>query len=104
MRQRLEAEVVNLDQLNSTLHLLEEVTDMENKIDAIYLPIETMYQKLRDFNLRLPRSEVQEADSLRDKWQELLDLAESVRKVLLVEKRGAFEQELDKQVKVYYIW
>ena len=47
MRQRLELNVVNLDQLNSTLHLLEEMRDMENKIDDIYLPIETMYDKLR---------------------------------------------------------
>ncbi len=47
VRQRLELNVVNLDQLNSTLHLLEEVRDMENKVDDIYLPIETMYAKLR---------------------------------------------------------
>ncbi len=47
VRQRLELVVSNLDQLNSTLHLLEELHDMENKIDDIYLPIETMYAKLR---------------------------------------------------------
>ena len=93
-------EVANLDLLNSTLHLLEEVRDMENKVDAVYLPIETRYQKLRDFNLRLPREEVKQVDSLREKWQDLLQLAESVRKQLLIERRGAFEQELDKQVKV----
>lgn len=40
------ADVVTLDQLNGTLNLLEEVRDMENKIDAIYLPIETMYADL----------------------------------------------------------
>ena len=39
--------MANLDQLNATLQLLEELTDMENKIDKIYLPIETMYSKLR---------------------------------------------------------
>jgi hypothetical protein len=44
---RLELNVANLDQLNSTLHLLEELGDMENKIDGIYLPIENMYLKLR---------------------------------------------------------
>jgi hypothetical protein len=47
VRQRLELPVVSLDQLNSTLHLLEEVRDMENKIDDIYLPIESNYAKLR---------------------------------------------------------
>lgn len=47
VRQRLELTVANLDQLNSTLQLLEELRDMENKIDGIYLPIETMYAKLR---------------------------------------------------------
>ena len=47
VRQRLELTVVSLDQLNSTLHLLEEVRDMENKIDDIYLPIESNYAMLR---------------------------------------------------------
>lgn len=50
--------------------------------------------------MRLPRNEVEEVDQLRDKWQELMELAEEVRHKLLIEKRGAFEQELDKQVKV----
>lgn len=44
---RLELHVQSLDQLNSALQLLEELRDMENKIDGIYLPIETMYEKLR---------------------------------------------------------
>ena len=47
VRQRLELTVTNLDQLNSTLQLLEELRDMENKVDDIYLPIENMYAKLR---------------------------------------------------------
>ena len=54
----------------------------------------------REFELRLPRQEVEEVDSLREKWAELMELAEQVREVLLKERRGAFEQELDKQVKV----
>ncbi|XP_074662754.1 uncharacterized protein LOC141915202 [Tubulanus polymorphus] len=100
---RLELSVLNLDQLNSTLHLLEEIQDMENKIDAIYLPIETMYSHLREFELRLPRHEVENVDSLRDKWQELLELADNLRHVLLKERRVAFEQELDKQVKTFVV-
>jgi dynein heavy chain len=59
-----------------------------------------MYTKLREFELRLPRQEVEEVDALRENWTELMDLAEQVREVLLKERRGAFEQELDKQVKV----
>lgn len=55
---------------------------------------------IREFELRLPRIEVEEVDQLRDKWQELMELSEQVRVVLLKERRGAFEQELDKQVKV----
>ena len=59
-----------------------------------------MYAKLREFELRLPRAEVEEVDGLRESWFELMELAEQVREVLLKERRGAFEQELDKQVKV----
>ena len=62
-----------------------------------------MYAKLREFELRLPRAEVEEVDALRDNWCELMDLAEQVRETLLKERRGAFEQELDKQVKVRII-
>ena len=47
VKSRLEQHVQTLDQLNSALHLLEELRDMENKIDDVYLPIETMYDKLR---------------------------------------------------------
>ena len=47
IKTRLTAEVVTLDQLNGTLNWLEEVRDMENKVDKIYLPIETMYADLR---------------------------------------------------------
>ena len=54
----------------------------------------------REFELRLPRTEVEEVDQLRDHWQELLQLAEEVSHNLLKERRNAFEQELDKQVKV----
>uniref|UniRef100_A0A2C9K4Z2 AAA+ ATPase domain-containing protein n=1 Tax=Biomphalaria glabrata TaxID=6526 RepID=A0A2C9K4Z2_BIOGL len=104
VRSKLEQHVQTLDQLNSVLRLLEELRDMENKIDGIYLPIELMYSKLREFELRLPRDEVEEVDSLRDKWAELLELADNVRNVLLKERRGAFEQELDKQVKVEGYW
>ena len=54
----------------------------------------------RDFELRLPRSEVQEVDQLRENWHKLLETADDVRNSLLKQQRGAFEQELDKQVKV----
>ena len=67
--------------------------------DLVFLT-ETMYAKLREFELRLPRTEVEEVDALRDNWFELMELAEQVREILLKERRGAFEQELDKQVKV----
>ncbi|XP_071504103.1 dynein axonemal heavy chain 5-like [Diadema antillarum] len=103
IKSRLLADVVTLDQLNGTLTLLEEVRDMENKIDAIYLPIETMYADLISYRLRLPRSEVEEVDKLRDSWQEVVDLAEKRRVKLLRERRGAFEQELDKQVKLFVV-
>ena len=54
--------------------------------------------------MRIPRSETEEVDSLREKWDELLELADRVREDLLKEKRNAFEQELDKQVKVGFLF
>ena len=42
-------------------------------------------------------------DELRSRWQELLDLAQEVTHTLLKERRSAFEQELDKQVKGFVV-
>ena len=68
VKARLELPVLNLDQLNATLHLLEEIADMENKVDEVYLPVENMYGKLREFDLRLPREQVEQVDALRAHW------------------------------------
>lgn len=54
----------------------------------------------RNYDVRIPREEVIDVESLRQKWDDLLELADQVRDDLLKEKRNAFEQELDKQVKV----
>lgn len=101
--ERLSQPVVTLDELNSAFQLLQELGDMENTIDDIYLPVENMYGKLREYNLCLPRIEVQEVDNLRDEWVKLIKLAEKVRDELLVQKRGMFEQELDKEVKAFVV-
>ena len=58
----------------------------------------------RGVELRLPRTEVQEVEQLREKWRELLELAEESRYNLLKDRRIAFEQELDKQVKVQILY
>lgn len=54
----------------------------------------------RDYELLLPRSEVDEVNQLRAKWLQLLAQADYVRNLLLKEKKTNFEQDLDKQVKV----
>lgn len=54
----------------------------------------------RVFEPRLSRSCDEEVERLRDNWQELLAVAERVYMELIREKRGIYEQELDKQVKV----
>ncbi|RDD45872.1 Dynein heavy chain 5, axonemal [Trichoplax sp. H2] len=100
---RLAKDVFTLDQLNEAQKLLQELSDMENTIDDVFLPVERMYSLLRQFNLRLPRSEVQEVRNLREEWQKLLLLAEKVRYQLMVTHRTAFEQELDKQIKAFVV-
>ncbi|XP_048577711.1 dynein axonemal heavy chain 8 isoform X3 [Nematostella vectensis] len=100
---RLSQPVVTLDELHSAFELLQELGDMENTIDDVYLPVENIYTKLREYKLNLPRKEVEEVDSLRDEWVKLMELAEKVREELLVKKRGMFEQELDKEVKAFVV-
>ena len=103
VQKRLSVNVQTLEQLNDALRLLEELSDMENKIDAIYLPIENLYDDLRRFDLLLTREEIEQVTTLREKWSELMKSAENARVLLLQEKRNALEQELDKQVKTFVV-
>ena len=103
VQKRLSVNVQTLEQLNDALRLLEELSDMENKIDKIYLPIENLYDDLRRFDLLLTREEIEQVTSLREKWADLMKSAENARVLLLQEKRNALEQELDKQVKTFVV-
>jgi hypothetical protein len=44
---KLDEDVVTLEQLNETLGLLNELRDMEGKVDGLYKSIEDMYALLR---------------------------------------------------------
>ncbi|CAF3476774.1 unnamed protein product [Rotaria socialis] len=101
---RFNDDVSTLEQLDEALILLEELSEMENKIDSIYLPIETTYILLdKTYNIPIPRDELQECSQLRDKWSELMSNADRVRRQLLQERRQQLEQELDKQVKSFVV-
>ncbi|KAM8953036.1 dynein axonemal heavy chain 5-like [Pelodytes ibericus] len=101
--QQLTVPVQSLEQLNICITLLEEVQDMENKIDDVYQPIEMMYEQLSSYQLRIPREEVMEVTNLRHKWTELLNLTYIVKETLLKEKEEIFQQELDKQIKSFVV-
>ncbi len=103
VERRLAVNVTTLEQLNDALRLLEELSDMENKIDAIYLPIENIYADLRRYDLIMTRQEIEQVTTLRDNWSNLMKSAENVRKILLQDKRNTLEQELDKQVKTFVV-
>ena len=78
------------------------MNDFEMNLSMILYDMECYFFH-REFELRLPRNEVEEVDQLRDKWVELMELADQVRENLLKERRGAFEQELDKNVKAFVV-
>lgn len=50
MHQKLHDKVITLDQLNNTLGLLDELRNMEMRIDGVYRPIEDLYTKIRSGN------------------------------------------------------
>ncbi|CAF3791725.1 unnamed protein product, partial [Rotaria sp. Silwood1] len=101
---RFNDDVSTLEQLDEALILLEELSEMENKIDSIYLPIETTYTLLDEvYKIPIPRDELEECSQLRDKWSELMLNADRVRRQLLQERRQQLEQELDKQVKSFVV-
>ena len=52
--ERLSQPVITLDELNSAFQLLQELGDMENTIDDIYLPVENIYAKLRYWHIITP--------------------------------------------------
>ena len=57
----------------------------------------------REYNPHLSRSEVQQVDSLRDEWNNLITLAEEVQRKLLSEQRKFYERDVDKQVKAFVV-
>jgi dynein heavy chain len=103
VQKRLAVNVQTLEQLNDALRLLEELGDMENTIDKIYLPIENCYADLRRYELILTRLEIEQVTGLREMWTQLMKSAEIVRNTLLQDKRNQLEQELDKQVKTFVV-
>jgi dynein heavy chain len=103
VQKRLSVNVQTLEQLNDALRLLEELSDMENKVDQIYLPIENIYADLRRYELILTRQEIDQVTNLRENWFKLMNSAEVVRTTLLQDKRNTLEQELDKQVKTFVV-
>ena len=103
VQKRLNVNVQTLEQLNDALRLLEELSDMENKIDSIYLPVENIYADLSRYDLILTRQEIEQVTHLRENWLNLMNSAENVRTILLQDKRSSLEQELDKQVKTFVV-
>ncbi len=57
----------------------------------------------REYNPRLPRNEIERVDALRDNWEALIELAETVKTQLLSKQRMLFEREVDKQVKAFVV-
>ncbi len=47
MRQQLSSPVESLQQLENTLQLLQQITDLQNVVDGMYLPVERLYTLLR---------------------------------------------------------
>ena len=47
MKAQLVAPVETLGQLKTTLELLQEISDLQNTIDGLYLPVEELYTLLR---------------------------------------------------------
>ncbi|XP_066569884.1 dynein axonemal heavy chain 8 [Amia ocellicauda] len=90
---QLLVEVKSLEELNISLCLLEDLLDMENKIDGMYLPIESVYQQLRSYNLRLPREEITEVTNLRSSWADLMALADSSFAVDVIQLRNSFDTQ-----------
>uniref|UniRef100_A0A7M5WVD3 Uncharacterized protein n=2 Tax=Clytia hemisphaerica TaxID=252671 RepID=A0A7M5WVD3_9CNID len=102
--EHLNSEIVTLQELDSVLDRTQHIIDLDNLIDEKYLPVERLYKVLTDdYEIPLPREELQTVSSLRDKWSELLVLAEKISQRLIHEHRSIFEQELDKQVKEFVV-
>ena len=47
MRSQLTTPVETLQQLRDTLELLQRISDLQNLVDGMYLPVERLYALLR---------------------------------------------------------
>jgi hypothetical protein len=96
----------NVESLSDLWNVLLEVQDVlsaDCTNDSLYQPIEDTYRLLQEFNIFLPRDEVNQVTSLRSAWQNLVTIAHQVKERLLVEQRRPFERELDKLVKEFMV-
>ncbi|GAB1604755.1 dynein axonemal heavy chain 5 isoform X2 [Argonauta hians] len=86
-----------LGQLNDVLNALQQIRDMQNKIDQIYSPIEMAYSKLVNYGVPIPRSEMKEVEELQSSWNKITEIAEATEKYIFSDKRLTIVQKIQQE-------
>lgn len=68
---RLAREIKDLDDIRLIMLAIRDLRDHEIRIDMSIIPIEESYAMLQAHGIHIPREELDQADSLRYRWEKL---------------------------------
>lgn len=90
IEKRLSREIKDLEDIRLIMIAVKDLRENEISIDMAITPIEESYAMLQTHGLNIPREEIEQADSLRYRWERLQ--AHCVRTSLLI---GEISEDLN---------
>ena len=71
IEKRLSREIKDLEDIRLIMIAVKDLRENEISIDMAITPIEESYAMLQTHGLNIPREEIEQADSLRYRWERL---------------------------------
>ena len=94
----LKREVKDLDDVRSTVGILNEVRARESMVDDYLGPVEDMYNLLSAYEVRLDKEEIDAVSDLRYSWRKTLQVSNEMN-AMMADLQIGFKRELMRNVK-----
>jgi dynein heavy chain len=99
---KLDRKVADLDDVREVMAVLRTIRDKESEIDMMIGPIEDKYALLRQYDVHVGKSELEDLAELRVSWRKLCETAEASSD-MLSELHVGFKTGLTKAVKAFVV-
>ena len=94
----LKREVKDLDDVRSTVNILNEVRARESMVDDYLGPVEDMYNLLSAYDVRLDKEEIDLVSDLRYSWRKTLQVSNEMN-AMMADLQIGFKRDLMRNVK-----